>query len=434
MKSYPTDRIRNVAFVGHSDAGKTTLAEALLVRAGTVPRAGKVDDGSSVLDTEPESTKRHMSLSLTLAPFEWKADDGNTYKVNLLDTPGYLDFEGEVDAALSVADLAVFVVSAVEGVEVQTERLWRKVAALGLPRMVFVNKEDKERADFHSVLDQLRAAFGAGITPLELPLGEAAALHGVADVLSEAALEYGRRPAPHRTMPAEVAAEEHALHDALLEEIVAGDGTLERYLAGEVPTLAELERTLAHEVLDCTEFPGAARLGRHGRGHRPPGRLHLRAGPIACRSADAGRRGRRSRTGAGSGRWLSRSCTCSRPSPTRTSASSRCSRCCRAWCAPTTSCSTAAHGGEERLHALLMLRGKEQLPVTDATAGDIAAVAKLGNTHTGDTLAPKGSPVKVVAPSRTAPQYGVAIVPRTQSDDDKMGNALGRLQAEDPSL
>ena len=159
MKSYPTDRIRNVAFVGHGGAGKTTLAEALLVRAGAVPRAGKVDDGSSVLDTEPESTKRHMSLSLTLAPFEWKADDGNTYKVNLLDTPGYLDFEGEVDAALSVADLAVFVVSAVEGVEVQTERLWRKVAALGLPRMVFVNKEDKERADFHSVLDQLRAAF-----------------------------------------------------------------------------------------------------------------------------------------------------------------------------------------------------------------------------------------------------------------------------------
>ena len=190
MKSYPTDRIRNVAFVGHGGAGKTTLAEALLVRAGAVPRAGKVDDGSSVLDTEPESTKRHMSLSLTLAPFEWKADDGNTYKVNLLDTPGYRDFEGEVDAALSVADLAVFVVSAVEGVEVQTERLWRKVAALGLPRMVFVNKEDKERADFHSVLDQLRAAFGAGITPLELPLGEAAALHGVADVLSEAALEY----------------------------------------------------------------------------------------------------------------------------------------------------------------------------------------------------------------------------------------------------
>ena len=132
MKSYPTDRIRNVAFVGHGGAGKTTLAEALLVRAGAVPRAGKVDDGSSVLDTEPESTKRHMSLSLTLAPFEWKADDGNTYKVNLLDTPGYLDFEGEVDAALSVADLAVFVVSAVEGVEVQTERLWRKVAALGL--------------------------------------------------------------------------------------------------------------------------------------------------------------------------------------------------------------------------------------------------------------------------------------------------------------
>lgn len=435
MKSYPTDRIRNVAFVGHGGAGKTTLAEALLVRAGAVPRAGKVDDGSSVLDTEPESTKRHMSLSLTLAPFEWKADDGNTYKVNLLDTPGYLDFEGEVDAALSVADLAVFVVSAVEGVEVQTERLWRKVAALGLPRMVFVNKEDKERADFHSVLDQLRAAFGAGITPLELPLGEAAALHGVADVLSEAALEYEPGGQHHtEPMPAEVAAEEHALHDALLEEIVAGDDAqLERYLAGEVPTLAELERTLAHEMLDCTEFPVLLGSAVTGVGIDRLADFICELGPSP---AD-----RPMRVAAGDevvpvpaaadGKPLVYVFkTVADPYIGQLSLFKVLSGVVRT----DDRLLNSSHGGEERLHALLMLRGKEQLPVTDATAGDIAAVAKLGNTHTGDTLAPKGSPVKVVAPARTAPQYGVAIVPRTQSDDDKMGNALGRLQAEDPSL
>ena len=257
MKNYSTERIRNVALVGHGGAGKTTLAEALLVRAGAVPRAGKVDDGTSLLDTEPEATKRHMSLSLGMAPFEWKAGDGNTYKVNLLDTPGYLDFESEVDAALSVADLVVFVVSAVEGVEVQTERLWRKAASMSLPRMVFVNKEDKDRADFHAVLDELRMAFGRGIVPLELPLGEAGSLHGVADVLSEEAYNYGA-DGKHRTepMPTEIAAEEHALHDALLEEIVLrDDAQLERYLSGDVLSVAELERTLAHEVLGCSKFP-----------------------------------------------------------------------------------------------------------------------------------------------------------------------------------
>ncbi|MEI7879086.1 MAG: GTP-binding protein, partial [Planctomycetota bacterium] len=156
MKSFPTDRIRNVALVGHGGAGKTSLAESLLARAGAIARAGKVEDGTSLLDTEPESIKRRISLSLALAPFEWKASDGNSYKVNIIDTPGYVDFEAEVDAALHVADLAVFVVSAVDGVEVQTEMLWRKAAALGIPRMFFVNKEDKDRADFHSVVEQLK--------------------------------------------------------------------------------------------------------------------------------------------------------------------------------------------------------------------------------------------------------------------------------------
>jgi elongation factor G len=435
VKSYPTDRIRNVALVGHGGAGKTTLAEALLVRAGAVPRAGRVDDGTSQLDTEPESIKRHMSLSLALAPFEWKTDDGSEYKVNLLDTPGYLDFEGEVDAALSVADLAVFVVSAVEGVEVQTERLWRKAAALGLPRMIFVNKEDKDRADFHSVLDQLKAAFGSGVTPLELPLGEAASLHGVADVLSETALDYEPGGRHHtEPLPADVEAEEHALHDALLEEIVSGDDAqLERYLSGDVPSVAELERTLAHEVLDCLEFPvllgsavtgvGIDRLADFicDLGPSPADRpMPVAAGDdIVPVAADA------------AGKPLAYVFkTIADPYIGQLSLFKVLSGGLRV----DDRLLNSSNSGEERLHALLVLRGKEQLPTTEVGAGDIAAVAKLANTHTGDTLAPKGSPVKVVGPPRPAPQYGVAIVPHTQADDDKMGNALGRLQAEDPSL
>ncbi|HEX9260766.1 MAG TPA: GTP-binding protein, partial [Acidimicrobiales bacterium] len=147
MKTYPTDKIRNVVLVGHGGSGKTSLAEALLARAGAIARAGKVDDGTSVCDTEPEEQKRKISISLALAPFEWQG-----HKVNLIDTPGYADFSADVDAALRVADLAVFVVSAVDGVEVGTEQTWRKCVALDVPRMIFVNKLDKERSDFERTL------------------------------------------------------------------------------------------------------------------------------------------------------------------------------------------------------------------------------------------------------------------------------------------
>jgi elongation factor G len=435
VKSYPTDRIRNVALVGHAGAGKTSLAEALLVRAGAVPRAGKVDDGTSLLDTEPESQKRHMSLSLSLAPFEWKTTNGTAYKVNLVDTPGYLDFEGEVDAALSVADLALFVVSAVEGVEPQTEMIWRKVVQLGIPRMVFVNKEDKDRADFHSVLEQLRAAFGSGITPLELPLGEAGSLHGVADVLTEEAFDYEPGGTHHtEPMPADVADEEHALHDALLEEIVSGDDDqLERYLSGDVPSVAELERTLAHEVLDGVEVPVLLGSAASGVGIDRLADFLCEIGPSP---AD-----RPTRVTAGdhhvpvtadsSAQPLAYVFkTIADPYMGQLSLFKVLSGTVRA----DDKLLNSTSGAEERLHGLFVLRGKEQEPVTEVAAGDIAAVAKLAATHTGDTLTPKGSPVKVEPPEQPMPQYAVAVVPHTQADDDKMGNALARLQAEDPSL
>ena len=435
VTSIPTERIRNVALVGHAGAGKTTLAEALLTRAGAVPRAGRVDDGTSLLDTDPESQKRHISLSLALAPFEWKASDGQTYKVNLIDTPGSIDFAGEVDAALAVADMAVFVVSAVEGVEPNTEMLWRAAAARKLPRMLFVSKEDKERADFHAVVEQLRAAFGSGIAPLELPLGEAATLHGIADVLSEEALEYEADGGHHtEPMPADVADEEHTLHDAVVEEIVSGDDDqLERYLSGEVPTVADLERTLAHEVLDGVEFPvllGSAQTGVGvdrladficELGPSPADRPAMveAAGELSDVTADA--------TGAPLAYVFK---TLADPYIGQLSLFKVLSGTIRT----DDKLVNSTSGVEERMHAMFELRGKEQSAASAVVAGDIAAVAKLGNTHTADTLAPKGTPVKVPATTRRTPQYGVAIVPHTQADDDKLGNALGRLQAEDPSL
>ena len=198
MDQAMTPRIRTVALVGQSGSGKTTLAEALLHRAGVVTRAGRVEDGSTVTDHEPEEIARGLSLGLAVAPFPWRAPDGLTYDVTLLDTPGTADFAGAVDAALAVADLALVVVSAVDGVQAGTHQAWKAAAEAGIPRMVVVTKEDKARADFRHVLADLREAFGEGLVALELPLGEEQAFGGVADVLSEEPWEYAPRRHPSR--------------------------------------------------------------------------------------------------------------------------------------------------------------------------------------------------------------------------------------------
>jgi len=283
MDTPATSRIRNVALIGHSGSGKTTLAEALLFRAGAIPRPGRVEDGATVCDFEPEEIKRGITLSPAFAPFDWTASDGETYRVNLIDTPGYADFAGGVDAALAVADLAVVVVSAVDGVEVGTEIVWHQCAAAGIPRLVFVSKEDKARAEFRRVLLQLQERFGSSVVPLELPLGEEDHLHGVADVLSERGYTYdGDGVGRSGDLPADVEVEEHRLHDQLAEEIVAGDDEqLERYLSGDTPTASELEHTLAHEVLDGVEFPVLLGSATTGVGRFPSGSARTPTGPAS---------------------------------------------------------------------------------------------------------------------------------------------------------
>ncbi len=440
MNAPTTDRIRNVALVGHSGSGKTSLAEALLHRAGVLPRAGSTDEGSTVCDTEPEEVKRKMSISVAVAPFEWKATDPTTgeaatYKINLLDTPGYADFAGEVDAALAVADLAVLVVSAVDGIEVGTEAAWRLCATMGIPRMVFVNKEDKPRADFHRTLDQLRATFGNGFVPLELPLGEEEKLHGVADVLTDEGLEYDTDGTHHsEPIPADVADEEHRLHDDVVEEIVAGDDEqLERYLSGEVPSAAELERTLAGEMLRCAEFPVLLGSAITGVGIDRLADYLCELGPSP---AD------RPATVIGGTEEV--------PVPADASGTSV------AYVFKTVAdqfvgqvslfkvLSGTVHGDdrlvnsttstEERLHGLFHVRGKEHLTVNHVVAGDIGGIAKLAATPTYSTLAAKGSPVRVERPEPAPPNYQLALEPLTQSDDDKLSDALSRLVAEDPTL
>jgi elongation factor G len=430
MTRFSSAEIRNVALVGHGGAGKTTLAEALLHRAGAIDRLGRVDEGTTVCDHEPEEQRRHLSLSLAVAPFEWKG-----HKVNLVDTPGYADFIGEVRAALRVVDLAVFVVSAVDGVEVQTEAIWREAERLGLPRMIFVNKLDRERASFTRTLDQLRDRFGAGIAPLELPIGEEVAFHGVADLLTDTAYLYTDGQVATGPIPDEMEALEHQVHDNLVEGIVvADDALLEGYLDGKVPSFEQLEHTLAVGVDEASVFPvvcGSAtaevaidrladficEIGPSPL-DRPP--VTVTAGDVEVEvtpdeAADP---------------LVTVFKTIADPYVGRITLFKVLSGTLHV----DDHLVNPRSGADERLHGLALMRGKEQVPASEIPAGDLGAVAKLTDTVTGDTLAPKGRPVVLPHPDEPPPAYSVAVVPHTQADDDKLATALHRITDEDPSI
>jgi elongation factor G len=430
MHRYAPDRIRNVALVGHHGSGKTTVAEALLHAAGAIPRRGRVEDGTTTSDHEPEERERGMSLSLTLAPFEWR-----DHKINLIDTPGEADCVGALQAALSVADLAVVVVSAVEGVEPQTESAWQLAAEMGVPRLVFINKLDRERADFERVLAELTSRFGSGFATLELPIGREADLHGLVDVLHETADLYDGGSATHgNPVPDELAAREHEVHDQVVEEIVAGDDELlERFLADDVPSVDELEHALTVEMEHQTEFPVLCGSATTDVGIDRLADYLVEIGPPPVD---------RPFTVIAGDTTVEVPCdpdgdplalvfhTISDPYVGHLSLFRLLSGSIR----PDDHLTNTRTGADERLHGLFTLRGKDHVDVEAVGAGDIGVVAKLANTHTGDVLAPKGKPVRVEPRPLPPAVAAVALLPRTQSDDDKLGPALARLREEDPTL
>ncbi len=445
MKAYPPAKVRNVALVGHGGSGKTTLAEAMLLCSGSITRAGRVEDGSTVTDFEPEEHSHHMSTSLSLAALEWRG-----HKVNVLDAPGYADFVPEALTALSVADLAVFVVSAVDGVEVQAEVLWRAATDLGVPRLVFVNKLDRDRSDFQGTLRQLQDKFGAGVAPLELPIGEEHDFQGVADLLSDTAFLYepGKCTANAGPVPGSIEDMEHTVRAALVEGIVvADDDLMARYLEGEDISADELSKTLAEGVVSSQVFPvvcgSASRQIGVDRlldaicdiGPSPLERPPVLVVPAAQDGGDT----------------VEVPCdpagqplayvfkTVADPYVGKISLFKMASGTLQ----PDATLFNTRAKADERLHAMFSLRGKEQLSLTEVNAGDIAGVAKLSATNTGDTLSPRHMPVRMV-PARgagpswleeaTAAVLALAIRPKSKADEDKLMTALHRLQEEDPTL
>ncbi|MBK5223476.1 MAG: elongation factor G, partial [Acidimicrobiia bacterium] len=383
---------------------------------------GQVEDGTTVADTDPEEKQRRMSLALSVVPVEWSG-----HRINLIDTPGDPDFHGEVRAALRVADLAVLVVSGVDGIEVGTEAAWRACDELDVPVLVFVNKLDRERASFDRTLEDLRSRYGDAVEPLELPIGEEAGFAGVADVLSETAYVYDHGKGAAAEIPAELVEREHAVHEEVVEAIVVGDDAmLERFLGGDEPSVAELERTLVHEIVAHAAVPvleGSATTGVGidrlcdyicEIGPSPADRVeHVTLAPDPAAPAA-----------------LLVFSTLVDPYVGQVSVFKVLSGTVRA----DDHLVNLRSGADERLHGLFHLRGDQQQPVDQVVAGDIAACAKLASTHTGDILAAPGHQVEVAPLERSEPVHAVAVTARTQADDDKLATAIHRLMEEDPSL
>jgi elongation factor G len=435
MKVYDAPNIRNVAVVGHGGCGKTSLVSALLFDAGAVNRLGRVDEGTTVTDFDPDEIERKISLQAALAFAEWRKT-----KVNLIDAPGYANFLSEARSALRVADAALVVVDGVAGVEVQTEKVWGYAEEYALPRLIVVNRMDRENASFERALDSIQRAFGRAALPMAVPIGEEKAFRGVVDLVSETAHLYGDDasgkfqttdvPAPQgdaakawREKLVEMVAESN---EDLMEEFFE-KGTLSRdqlakglrqAVAGgrlfPVVPVSSLLNAGVHAVLDAVVdlLPSPADRGEvKGTDPATKAEATRRPAPDAPLSAFVFKTlvdphaGRISLFRVYSGTFKSDSAV---HNTTRDAA--------------------------ERAGSLLLLHGKTQTQIAEVQAGDIGAVAKLKDTQTGDTLADKASPVVYAAVTFPEPATTFAIEPKTRGDEDKISTALQRLQEEDPVL
>jgi elongation factor G len=432
MDPYEPRNIRNVVLVGHNGAGKTTLVEAMLFTSGAINRMGNIEDGNTVSDHDPEEIRRGMSVSLSLAPVEW-----NGVKINLLDTPGYADFIGDVRGGIRAADACLFVVSAVEGVEVQTEAAWELAAEAGLPRAILINKIDRERASFDRTLDQLVGAFGTQVAPIQLPIGEEHDFAGIVDLLGRKAYRYADGPRGQEgEWPDDLAAKAEPYRERLVESVAeADDGLLEKYLDQGELSEEEILRGVRAGLAEAKFVPvlvgsashpaGADRLATF-MGEEFPSPVDRPA--VVAASGDGNEREIPSDPAGPVAALVFK--TVSDPYVGRINVLRVFSGKMR----PDSTIYNATKGTEERVGQLFTMRGKDHENVSEVPAGDIGAVAKLAHTTTGDTLSAKADPLILSPIDLPEPLLAMAIEPKTKGDEDKLSTAIARVQEDDPTF
>jgi len=430
MKSYPATQIRNIALCGHSHAGKTALAEAALFVTKAITRMGLTEEGNTVADFDPEEVRRGVSISASVVPVEYGG-----HKINLVDAPGYADFQGDLMAALQAVEMGLVVVDSVSGVEVGTEIAWQALDKMNLPRVVVINRMDRDNARWERVLEDLRSTFDARFVPLQLPLGTAGGFKGIYRLIGQTA-SLGAEGKPG-DVPADVLAQAETMREAIVEAAAeSDDDLLMKFFEGEVLTPDEIRHglvqgakrgkyvpvfftsatkaigvdALLNSLLtvcpDPTEAP--SRVAESLRGGEP---FEVRCDPGGPLVAQVFKTladqflGKLQYVRVFSGKLT-----------------------------PDARVQNANSGQEERISQLTHVRGKEQTPAQSVGAGDIGAVAKLQHTHTFDTLCDKDRPLKLPPVDLPQPLYPVAVSPVTKSDGAKLGQALSRLCEEDPSL
>lgn len=435
MKVYDAPSIRNVAIVGHGGCGKTSLASALLFDAGAVNRLGRVDDGTTVTDFDPDEVERKISLLSAVAFLEWKKT-----KVNLIDAPGYANFLSEARSALRVADAALVVVDAVAGVEVQTEKVWAFAEEYGLPRLVVVNRMDRENASFERTLEKVQAAFGRSAVPVAVPVGEEKSFRGLVDLVSEKAQVHAEDASGGFQVTDTPAAQKEAVaswREKLVEMVAeSNEELMEEFFEKGTLSREQLAKGLRQAVLAgkvCPVLPASALLNAG---------VHAVLDAIVDVLPSPADRGDATGTDPASGAEATRAPSADAPFSAfvwKTLVDPHAGRISlfRVY-SGTLKSDSAAHNtsrdSAERVGSLLLLQGKAQTQIAEVQAGDIGAVAKLKDTQTGDTLADKASPIVYPAVVFPEPATTFAIEPRTRGDEDKISTALQRLQEEDPVL
>ncbi|MCK4368952.1 MAG: elongation factor G [Dehalococcoidales bacterium] len=427
MQQYGLENIRNVVLLSHSGAGKTSASEAMLFTIGAVKRLGKVEDGTTTSDYDPDEVKRQISINLSLIPCQWKGA-----KLNLIDTPGYSDFVGEVRAAIRVSEGAVIMVCAASGVEVGTEQVWSYCEQAELPRLIFINKMDRENADFYKTVGQIQSRFGSKCLPLQLPIGAQDSFQGIVDLLTMKA--YSGSEAKEAEFPSSLQSKADSFREKLVEAVAEVDDKLiEKYLEGQELSLEELGDGLRravvagrvvliltgsalqnvgttlfldaiHDYLPSAKEREVITISDSAKQTIEPSEAAPLAALVFKTSADP-YVGKLTYFRVYNGAIKSNS---------------------QVW--------NAAQGGAERIGQLFVLRGKTQEPVPQLGAGDMGAVAKLTLTGTGDTLCSQAQPVKIAPMEFPQPVFSLAVHPKTKADLDKLGAALSRLSEEDPTL
>ena len=435
MKPYTSENLRNVAIIAHGGAGKTSLAEAMLFNGGSTARLGSVDNGTSVLDSEPEEIKRKITLTSALHHFDWQGKH-----INVIDTPGYANFIVDTKACLRVAGGAVVIVSAISGVKVQTEAVWKYADEFEIPRIVFISKLDRERADFARAVGEMETVFKCYPLVLQLPIGKEEDFIGVVDLVIMKALRYGNDQSGKfsvEEIPDHLQGEAEEAREAMIERVVeADDDLMEKYLGGEDITAEEIYRATHEGSMTGKFVPVVCGSALKNIGIQPLMDLICNCLPSPlerpAQMAEILAEGEEQELVPDPDAPFSALVfkTLSDPFTGQLSLL----RVYSGTLTSDSSCFNSSRDRKERIGQLLKLEGNKQIPIDKCGPGDIVAVAKLKETVTWDTLCSEKAPLRLKGLELPAPVISFSLRPKSKGDEEKLGSALQRLMAEDPTI